>query len=55
MSAQAWAEILSPLIGVALTILYRLVDRYIPDENGRHPLPSTTDGPSSATRRGDTP
>ncbi len=52
MSSQAWAEILSPLIGVVLTITYRLVDKYLPDEDGKHPLPSSvprSDGPTSAT------
>jgi hypothetical protein len=41
MSSQTWAEILAPLLGVLLTIVYRLVDRFIPDETGNHPLPTT--------------
>lgn len=44
-SSQAWAEILAPLVGVLLTIVYRLVDHFIPDETGSHPLPAT---PSAA-------
>lgn len=41
MSSETWAAILAPLIGVVLTIVYRLVDRFIPDESGAHPLPAT--------------
>lgn len=48
MEFDAWAQIISPLIGLGLTVLYRLVDKYLPDETGNHPLPpARSDGPGS--------
>jgi hypothetical protein len=40
MSSTTWAQILAPIIGVLLTVIYRLVDKWIPDEEGKHPLPT---------------
>jgi hypothetical protein len=39
MSEELWAQIIAALAGAVLTILWRLIDRYLPDDTGQHPLP----------------
>jgi hypothetical protein len=39
MSNETAAQITSIIIGVVATIAWRLIDRYLPDPRGTHPLP----------------
>ena len=39
MSSSDWAQIIAALVGAALTVAWRLIDRYLPDTTGNHPLP----------------
>lgn len=42
-----WTDILAPLLSVAgsalAVVLFRLIDRFIPDTTGEHPLPPQRD------------
>lgn len=39
MSDTATQAIIASAIGVVFTVLARLVDKYLPDPKGEHPLP----------------
>jgi hypothetical protein len=39
MNNETAAQITSVIIGVIATIAWRLIDRYLPDPRGTHPLP----------------
>jgi hypothetical protein len=37
--SEVWQQITAAIVGAVITILWRLIDRYLPDPNGKHPLP----------------
>jgi hypothetical protein len=39
MSDELLGQLVAALVGLVATIIWRLVDRYLPDETGSHPLP----------------
>jgi hypothetical protein len=39
MNEELTAQVVAAAIGVVTTILWRLIDRYLPDPTGEHPLP----------------
>ena len=39
MNSDTTAQIISAVIGVVVITLYRLIDRFLPDPEGKHPLP----------------
>jgi hypothetical protein len=39
MSDEMWAQVIAALVGGLVTVLWRLIDRYLPDSSGEHPLP----------------
>lgn len=55
MSDEAWTQVIAALVGVAFTVLGRLIDKWLPDTTGKHPLPeppkrsAETKGPDDGT------
>ena len=39
MNQELTAQVVAAVVGVVATIVWRLVDRYLPDPEGKHPLP----------------
>lgn len=39
MTADQTAQLVAAVIGVVVTALWRLIDRYLPDPDGKHPSP----------------
>ena len=39
MTGTEWSEVLAVIIGAVVTVIWRLIDRYLPDPDGKHPLP----------------
>ena len=39
MSEEMWAQLIAAVVGAIVTVLWRLIDRYLPDPEGKHPLP----------------
>jgi hypothetical protein len=40
---DVWTQVIAAAVGAVITVLWRLVDRWLPDE--RHPLPPRPDVP----------
>jgi hypothetical protein len=45
MSDPVTQAVIASAIGVAFTVLARLVDRFLPDPRGEHPLPPPPSAP----------
>lgn len=39
MSDALWTSIISGAVGIAFVVVGRLVDRFLPDPEDKHPLP----------------
>lgn len=39
MTDDQLAQLIAALVGIVVTALWRLVDRFLPDDTGRHPTP----------------
>lgn len=40
MTQDQWTQLVSILIGATGVVVWRLIDRFLPDPNGKHPLPA---------------
>lgn len=38
--STTWQAVISSAVGVAFVVVARLVDRFLPDPKGEHPLPA---------------
>ncbi len=39
MTPDLRAELIAVLVGAAITVLWRIIDRFLPDDDDAHPLP----------------
>jgi hypothetical protein len=48
MSNDIWAQVIAVVAGILITVAFRLVDKYLPDPEGKHPLPENTIKPGAS-------
>jgi len=48
MNSDILAQLIAVGAGVLITIAFRLVDKYLPDPEGKYPLPKTTLTPGAS-------